>query len=199
MVRLLLYVYLEYWQCRKIPHQHHPLPMGRGQGEGDKMRIVAGSKGFILIEVIIVSVIISIFAAVAYPSYMRFIKDGQAEQAKAVMNAMATAERITQQNTDKFVTMGDGTWVSINTDDGLYSIGANKIDTGDAPLFQFNIDFRPMDAAADDTTSFRITAKGLKPSGSSGVTVDDTVVYSYRTTANPRNSWTGSMLACTNC
>jgi type IV pilus assembly protein PilE len=141
------------------------------------------SRGFTLVELIITIVILGILAAVGYPGYLRFVTHGQAEGSRSVIGALAAAERIARQNSAAFVAGTPAGWVSINTGDGMYTVGASSIDTGDAPLFEFQID----NVTAN---TFRITARGISGNLDNG----DTIIYNYDTTANPRDSWDGTLV-----
>jgi prepilin-type N-terminal cleavage/methylation domain-containing protein len=50
-------------------------------------------KGFTLMELMVVIVIVTILAAVAVPLYINYVKDAQRTEAKAAIGAIATAEQ----------------------------------------------------------------------------------------------------------
>lgn len=57
------------------------------------------SRGFTLIEVMIVVVIVGILAAIAYPSYTRYVQATRAEEAKAmIMNFAIALEGVRAKN-----------------------------------------------------------------------------------------------------
>ncbi len=140
------------------------------------------SNGFTLVELIITVVVMSILAAVAYPSYVRFVKSGQAEQARAVINALVSAEKIARERGGSCVAGTPAGWVSISTGDGIYTVDSERIDTGEAPDFEFRI----TNVAAD---SCRVTARGTGGLFTSA----DTLVCDYDATANPRQAWSGNI------
>ena len=52
------------------------------------------SKGFTLVKLIIILVILAILTVIGYPDYINFVKAGQAEEAKSVIGALSTTEKI---------------------------------------------------------------------------------------------------------
>ncbi len=138
--------------------------------------------GFTLIELIITVVIVGILASVAYPSYLRFIKDGHTQQAKAIIISLITAEKIARERTGVCVAGTPGGWVSINTGDGIYTVDTERIDTGEAPDFEFQI-------SNVNANSCTITARGL----GGMLTSADTIICDYNAAGNPRHVWSGTL------
>ncbi len=155
----------------------------------------SGEKGFTLIELIISLVIVGILAAVAYPSYTRFLTDAKATEAQGVIGAMVAAMKVARQGTadNSFAQIVLDpvavTWVDITTDvtgdvDGIYLIGTVQVDTGEGDSFRYRInDTRTV-------TTFAIMAEGRNNDDDGLVGNDDWLVYSYDATADPRATWT---------
>ncbi len=151
------------------------------------------SRGFTLIELLITVAVMSILAAIGYPSYLRFITRSQAEEAKSIIGSISTAMRIGRQNSGAFnlITLvpAAGNWQSITVGDGIYDVGANRVDTGDAPFFEFMIN-------NVSATTFRVTARGIN----GGLDNADTVIYNYNTATincngfNRRDCWSGTLI-----
>ncbi|QYJ98702.1 prepilin-type N-terminal cleavage/methylation domain-containing protein [Shewanella alkalitolerans] len=85
-------------------------------------------KGFTLIEVMIVVVIIGILAAIAYPSYIDFVtKSGRSEGVAAVMRAANLQEQYYLDNRQYASSMADlglGNGTTFNTEHDLYTLSA---------------------------------------------------------------------------
>ncbi len=159
----------------------------------------SGEKGFTLIELIISLVIAGILAAVAYPTYTRFLSDAKATEAQAVIGAMVGAMKVAEQQTDSYATVAltpvAGTWVDITVDSGngagIYLIGTVEVDTGEGDSFRYRIN------NTRTINTFAIRAEGRNNDNDNLVGNDDWLVYSYDAQGNPRATWTagGSLTA----
>lgn len=79
---------------------------------------MTNSKGFTLIEVMIVVVIIGILAAITYPSYDEYVKRGNRTEGQAFLSDVAVRqERYFSQN---------NTYVTANTDAARKSLGLSS-------------------------------------------------------------------------
>jgi len=139
-------------------------------------------KGFTLVELLLVLVILGILASIGYPSYLRFMRASGAESAKAVIDAIVAAEKIIRERTGSCVPGSPAGWVSIDVGNGIYTVGTEQIDTGEAPDFEFLIDNVWQDGCT-------ITARGKGGLFTSAVTL----ICVYDATANPRQTWSGTL------
>ena len=94
---------------------------------------VKGSKGFTLIELMIVIAIIGILAVVGYPSYVNYVK--KANRADAIDSLLALAGRMEELhlNTDSYASAtvnaaGTGTVGSNASPEGLYTLSLTNLD-----------------------------------------------------------------------
>lgn len=71
-------------------------------------------KGFTLVEVLVVLVIISILAAIAVPLYTDYVKGARASEAQTAIGAIWTASRIDYQKTGQWA--NDVTELSVDID-----------------------------------------------------------------------------------
>jgi len=82
------------------------------------------SKGFTLMELMVVIVIVAILAAVAVPLYVNYVKDAQRTEAKAAIGAVITAEQTFYQvngrySTDTFTPNAVGQVLNCDLTDAL--------------------------------------------------------------------------------
>lgn len=65
--------------------------------------LVSNRKGFTLVELMIVVIIIGILTAVGVPLYMGYVKDAKVASAKAVIGSIVNAEKLYHQKNGTFV------------------------------------------------------------------------------------------------
>jgi type IV pilus assembly protein PilA len=87
------------------------------------MKIQKNQKGFTLVEVIVVAVIVAVLAAVAIPLYMGYIHDSRINVANNVAGTLASALGATKQqnasNVPSAQTWNEGATVTLNGEDNV--------------------------------------------------------------------------------
>jgi len=68
---------------------------------------IRSKKGFTLVELMIVVIIIGILTAVGVPLYMGYVKDAKVASAQAVIGTIVNAEKLYSQKNDTFVNVAD--------------------------------------------------------------------------------------------
>ena len=128
------------------------------------MRIRKHLSGITLIELMIVVVIISILAAVAYPNYREFAARAKRNEAKAALLRIATnQERFYLQNStfsNDLTQLGFSASPFI-TDSETYRVW---IVNADANNFTATADYLPTDAEQAKCDTFTIDGRGTKTS-----------------------------------
>jgi type IV pilus assembly protein PilE len=74
------------------------------------------SKGFTLIELMIVVVVIAILGAIGYPSYTSYIKRGQRSSAQQLMSDIANKEQQYLLDAKQYTTALDSTGLNMSAD-----------------------------------------------------------------------------------
>jgi type IV pilus assembly protein PilE len=123
------------------------------------MQMQKHMRGVTLLELMIVVVIISIMASIAYPQYRDFVTRAKRNEAKAVLLEIATnQERHYLQNqtyTTDLATLG----VTTPTDSGTYAV---TIPSADASNFRAVATYIPTDKENTKCNSFTVDGRGNK-------------------------------------
>lgn len=91
------------------------------------------SKGFTLIELMVVVAIIGIVAAIAAPSYDAYLRKSKRADAKVVLNTIADRQERLYLQANTYADNLAALNVSATSDEGYYSL---RIDAGDASGFK---------------------------------------------------------------
>ncbi|MCB4792024.1 MAG: prepilin-type N-terminal cleavage/methylation domain-containing protein [Elusimicrobia bacterium] len=123
-----------------------------------RMILTRKSKGFTLMELVIVMVIVGILATISVPLYTSYVKKAYAAEGHALCDSIAQAEKAYYNEKGTFVTGNESG-----------PLGTITIDT--TP----NIYFKSFSVVAGTTgniaTSFRITTSGVAGGKASGITI----------------------------
>ncbi len=136
-----------------------------------KLKPLNPQRGFTLIELMVVMIIVAILAAVAIPLYIGYIHKAKAEEAKACIGALVTAEKAYKQRYGSFTDV----------------IADLNVDTAEAPYFDFAI------SSVSGGDTFTITATVNGTGEANGLPSGGDIIYSYDIENNPRGSWSGSL------
>jgi type IV pilus assembly protein PilE len=124
-------------------------------------------RGFTLIELMVVVVIIGILAAIAYPSYQEQVRKTRRADGKATL--MDTAQQLERCYTRyaSYINGACGVVLPVDSPEGYYSISA-----GNLTAAAFTLDAMPQGDQANDTKcgALRLTNTGLQ--GSQGADGD---------------------------
>ena len=138
-----------------------------------KHTTISNKKGFTLVELMIVVIIIGILTAVGVPLYLGYVKDAKIGSAQAVIGTIVNAEKVHHQKTGGFVAVANADFVAGPAGNDL------KIDVRDATQY-WELTVDNVVAA----TSFDVTAKGV-----AGTDYADTeVILAYSIAAD--EAWT---------
>ena len=135
------------------------------------------SKGFTLMELMVVIVIVAILAAVAVPLYINYVRDAQRTEARGAIAAIVTAEQVHLQRFGAYISYANADFTTPPTDP------ANRLDVDiREALANWTI---TVTAGADPANAFDITADGItgRPSDGIGLT------YHHNRTVPPNPVW----------
>lgn len=123
----------------------------------------SGQRGFTMIELMVVVVIVALLAAIAIPLYGKYIKNARLSEANGRVGEIITASKAyAQEHQDA---SGNPTWPP--------AAGAGIVDLSSSELFDYSI--TAGGAANASTTALTIRAAGKAGGKMAGVTVDVTV------------------------
>lgn len=124
------------------------------------------NRGFTLIELMIVVVIIAILAGIAYPSYDEYVKRGNRTEGQALLSeAAATQERYFSQNNTYITTQADigklhmrnTSGTTVNSSTGKYSLTVDTVANDGGYRLIANQAFNDLDCG-----NLTLTANGEK-------------------------------------
>ena len=118
-----------------------------------KLRKRSGQRGFTLIELMIVVVIIAILAAMAIPRFMRASVKSKQTEAKLVLKQIYTMQRAYRQEKDTYYPGGGGTVVA----QAGGAFGALHVEIMTPAYYSYSV--------TGDVTSFSATAGSASPTG----------------------------------
>ena len=130
---------------------------------------ISGKRGFTMLELLMVVIIIGILATLAVPQYMGFIEKARAAEAISTIGAIRTAESLYKLETGSYTT-------------AITSLGITIPTAGASTYWTYN-----MSSAGD--ASFSVTATRTSKKAASSV-VGQTIVMTWSDTTG--ESWSGS-------
>ncbi len=125
-------------------------------------------RGFTLVELMIVVIIVAILTAVALPSYLAQIQKSRRAEAKSALTQISTMQQQLRTEQNRFTTdlteLGLGAAGWNDTDNGYYEVSVVAA-TGGCPIATcFALLVRPKVGSAqeDDEWSYQLFSNGLK-------------------------------------
>ena len=110
--------------------------------------IFRSQKGFTLVELMIVVIIIGILTAVGVPLYLGYVRDAKAASAEATIGVILNAEKLYYTRLETFTSVSEAEFTGLPEDNPL------RIDVRDATQYwTFNVDGNSKD-------TFTVTAQG---------------------------------------
>jgi len=125
-------------------------------------------KGFTLVELLVVIILVSILAAIAVPLYLHYSETSKVREALGIIRAIITSQKVEKIRTMKYYTATGGTASTIFLNKG--------IDLSDSLYFTFE--------TSGDASTFTVTATATPESGVTGTITYDGATKSWSSTGD---------------
>ncbi len=136
------------------------------KGDRSMIKKMRNQRGFTLVELMVVIIIVGILAAIAVPLYTDYVQKARVTEATSIMGAIIKKKKVERQRTTAYYTATDAA-----------SFRTKGIDITDTRYFTY--------ATAPAANGFTATATSTTAFGPT----TGTLTYTYDTTATPSGSW----------
>jgi type IV pilus assembly protein PilE len=136
-------------------------------------------RGMTLVEILIVTVIIAVLAAVALPSYWNQVQKSRRSEAKSTLTQLSTLQQQfrTEQNryTTDLTILGFPNAGWNDTENGYYEFSVNAATAGCPIATCFTLQVRPKAGGPqeDDPWTYQLLSDGRKQRSDGGAWIDD--------------------------
>lgn len=125
-------------------------------------------KGFTLVELLLVIILVSILAAIAVPLYLHYTETSKVREALGIIKAIITSQKVEKLRTMKYYTATGGAASTIFLKKG--------IDLSDSLYFTFE--------TSGDASAFTVTATASPDSGITGTITYDGATKTWSSTGD---------------